>query len=475
MYGPLSGKPHYQLPSGPRKGYRTVNPRRRLAPLLQPPKLVPLPHPLPDSINRKCAFTSTHTLSVHLFPAAFPRAWCPDDSVVIPAMGDFPGKDGKENRKKWMLQTAERMVWEKKEAEKMFPAPAAGLRVAQEGIWSAVSRIRRNKRKIHGKGITIVTLHPIGFHKEIWEPALKNLIEFTEASGVVHIDEIWAIDAVNHGDSALINGSHIPKLPDRSDYGRDLANLLIHHLPNGSDAFGRDLPTILARLPESVGPVRVRKGFSDRHIIAMGHSLGGDGSVVCGISYPRLFSAIIPVETTLFPPTADRGDRRQAMILSALSRRSSWPSREEARKALLKAPLFQAFDPSVFDAYITYGMYEDPSTGFVHLKCPPACEGSEYTENRTMSEGWELLPTLDERVELRWILGGRDDASSLVGGRHISQGVAWRRPKNASNVMIPGAGHLCVQEKPTEFAEDVALFLAHKFSGTRTDHFPAKL
>lgn len=90
-------------------------------------------------------------------------------------MEDFPGKDGKENRKKWMLQTAERMVWEKKEAEKMFPAPAAGLRVAQEGIWSAVSRIRRNKRAIHGKGITIVTLHPIGFHKEVCRNSKSKL------------------------------------------------------------------------------------------------------------------------------------------------------------------------------------------------------------------------------------------------------------------------------------------------------------
>ena len=41
---------------------------------------------------------------------------------------------------------------------------------------------------------------------------MKHLIEFTEASGAAHIDEIWAIDAVNHGDSVLINGSHIPKL-----------------------------------------------------------------------------------------------------------------------------------------------------------------------------------------------------------------------------------------------------------------------
>ena len=30
-----------------------------------------------------------------------------------------------------------------------------------------------------------------------------------------------------------------------------------------------------------------------------------------------------------------------------------------------------------------------------------------------MNEGWELLPTLDEKVELRWIMGGKDEASNL--------------------------------------------------------------
>jgi len=30
-----------------------------------------------------------------------------------------------------------------------------------------------------------------------------------------------------------------------------------------------------------------------------------------------------------------------------------------------------------------------------------------------MNEGWELLPTLDEKVELRWIMGGKDEASDM--------------------------------------------------------------
>ena len=40
-------------------------------------------------------------------------------------------------------------------------------------------------------------------------------------------------------------------------------------------------------------------------------------------------------------------------------------------------------------------------------------EASDWTEFQVMIESWELMPTLDERIELRWIMGGRDDASCL--------------------------------------------------------------
>ena len=75
--------------------------------------------------------------------------------------------------------------------------------------------------------------------------------------------------------------------------------------------------------------------------------------------------------------------------------------------------MFQKFDPEVLDAYVEYGLYEDKNTGEAHLKCNPAWEASEYAEVRTMNEGWELLPTLDDKVGLRWIMGGREDASAL--------------------------------------------------------------
>ena len=67
----------------------------------------------------------------------------------------------------------------------------------------------------------------------------------------------------------------------------------------------------------------------------------------------------------------------------------------------------------MLDAYLEYGMYRDDKTGEIRLKCDPAWEASEFTERRSMNEGWELLPTLDERVEVRWIMGGKDEASDL--------------------------------------------------------------
>lgn len=233
---PLSGKPHFYPPSGPIKGERTVNPRRRLAPLLVPPTLIPLPSPLPQSLSRRCAFTSTHTLSVHILPAAFPRAASSQGEIVVPPPESFHGKAGKEDRKRWLAKTAETIITEKLEAEKVFPDPKFGIKASEVGIWGTVLRIRRNQSaadKTSSRGITLITTHPIGFHKEvrlfnivvvlirnlltsslkIWEPFFKNLIEITEASdSSIKVEEIWSLDAINQGDAALINGPHIPKL-----------------------------------------------------------------------------------------------------------------------------------------------------------------------------------------------------------------------------------------------------------------------
>ena len=65
---------------------------------------------------------------------------------------------------------------------------------------------------------------------------------------------------------------------DRSDYGRDIANFVIYHLPEARDGLGKDLPFQLPRLSNATTTSRIKNGFSDRHVIVMGHSLGGDAT-----------------------------------------------------------------------------------------------------------------------------------------------------------------------------------------------------
>ncbi|KAF4620417.1 hypothetical protein D9613_000172 [Agrocybe pediades] len=466
---PLTAKPHYPYPSGPIRGQPTVNPRRRLAPLLESSQLVPLPNPLPPNLNRKCAFTPTHTVSVHVLPAAFPRAPSTPGQVELPPAESFKSKD---DRKKFINNLVQKLVWEKQQLESGSPDPSIKQEVSEVGLWNTALRIRRNESTVDGgsnaKGITLIAAHPIGFHKEIFEPIFKRLIEQTEQpSSTIRIEEIWSIEGISHGDAALINGRHLPRIPDRSDYGRDIANFLIHYLPEGTDAFGKDLPLTLGRVSEAISSARVKNGYPDRHVVAFGHSLGGDASAMCGIHYPKLFSAIVLSETTLFPAVFNLSRVGPALSLGAMGRRSSWPSRAEARDTLSKS--LRTLDPACIDVYVQYGLVEDPQTGVVSLKCTPEREAVEYMSRRIMNETWELLPTLDESIPLRWVMGGRDDASALVGGPEASRITVWRRPRNTSNVKIPGGGHLVVQERPKEVGEDLALFLTSLFGSSPSE------
>ena len=81
-------------------------------------------------------------------------------------------------------------------------------------------------------------------------------------------------------------------------------------------------------------------------------------------------------------------------------------SREEARKEIASSWVFKPFHPSVVDIYIECALYDAPS-GEVRLKMPVVYESSVYVDQYAMAEVFELLQSLDERVELHWVFGSR--------------------------------------------------------------------
>lgn len=99
---------------------------------------------------------------------------------------------------------------------------------------------------------------------------------------------------------------------------------------------------------------------------------------------------------------------RNPLALGALTRRSTWKTREEARRGF-SSPFFKAWDPAVLEQYISNAIYEDKEKGVFKLKMDPTHEALLFVETYTGGEpAWLLVPTLDEDVEIRWIMPGED-------------------------------------------------------------------
>ena len=110
------------------------------------------------------------------------------------------------------------------------------------------------------------------------------------------IEEIWSWEAVSHGDPAVINKQNLSAFckhppPPRagrfwltlvtldvvewSDNSRDIINFLTYYLPD-TVGYSRDqLPTHLPLVPREVSEARAKGGFTNRTLVAAGHSFGG--------------------------------------------------------------------------------------------------------------------------------------------------------------------------------------------------------
>lgn len=107
----------------------------------------------------------------------------------------------------------------------------------------------------------------------------------------LYIEEVWSFEAVNHGDSALLNDGKLgdtckPSLVrtirltygsaskvNWADNSRDILNFLLHFLPSNPQEVG--LPPELDPISLDESSRRSRFGFRKRRLVGIGHSLGG--------------------------------------------------------------------------------------------------------------------------------------------------------------------------------------------------------
>ncbi|KAF8065184.1 Alpha/Beta hydrolase protein [Lyophyllum atratum] len=428
---------------------------RQLLPVFPPPE--PLQAPSLPSPPRKPIFSAPYTLSTHVFPAAHLRT---TDFVSVPRPP--PRSATKAERQAHAEKTQQTL---KDLRVSLEP------RGSQQVLWNCANRyVRQGLDGTRAKGVTLFFAHANGFPKEIWEPVLQHLLSSPAASA---IDEVWTWESVQHGDAFLINGDKIGGVFDWADNARDILNFLIYYLPSVSSS--SPLPCNLARLPIDESEYRKGNPFRNRTFVAVGHSYGGCTSTLAALTHPKLFSSICLVDPVIVKPTGHlihKSEHADRLVQGAILRRETWSSREEALRVLSQSPFFGAWDPAVLKVYLECGTYEtvDPLSGkpVIRLKMPGIQEAIVFSETHTEYEVFERLPTLDERIELRWVMPGKPGAGEFGPPGATSERV-WIRPKNASNIRVPNAGHLIPQEAPQMLARDIQEFIERRYISLRAN------
>lgn len=92
------------------------------------------------------------------------------------------------------------------------PRPRFPFRIAAKRYWMGVLGPEGDDHDTFsktGKDVrTLVFIHGLGCHKEHWEPTIEGLFENDLQASMgtsVRFRDMWSLDLLNHGDSAILN------------------------------------------------------------------------------------------------------------------------------------------------------------------------------------------------------------------------------------------------------------------------------
>ncbi|KAF8510415.1 alpha/beta-hydrolase [Hysterangium stoloniferum] len=372
----------------------------------------------------------------HIVPAAVPRTLPPDSKLREAALNSPEIIDAKPFTRGFI---------DKKLLHETPKAQASERGRSEAVLWNCVDRYvpiegQSQHRRAAGKGITLFLTHAIGFPRQVWEPTLKHLLSLLACQGHsgVFIDEIWSFEAVQHGDSGVINNGNRSDIFDWQDHVRDINNFLVHYMPE--EITPGTLPTFLDYV----------SGPTSRRVVGLGQSIGGAAISLAAVTHPKLFSSLVLIDPLIVPKSYEIGSLFSRLLRNTLRKPARWPSRRAAMTSLQKLPGTKSWDPAVIESYVRHGTIDSTAGAEgetslrmdtpVHLKLHPTDEIVALCEWLVPHEAWTELKALDPQMALHWIMSG--DSSQMTGGFAMTQATVWRRPANSSNVCLPGVGHL---------------------------------
>ncbi|KAJ1860068.1 hypothetical protein LPJ73_001542 [Coemansia sp. RSA 2703] len=298
-------------------------------------------------------------------------------------------------------------------ARRIFEGSRRGQKIVAN-IYSSPSAKPANETK----RLTLLLTHANGFHKEIWEPTLQKL--FSHQSTHWTIDRAIALDGYNHGDSAIENRAVIAE--------ESYAPWFMH---------ARDILAVVRQLEQS----------GAQKIVGIGHSWGAASLLLSELMSPLTFASLVITDPVLMSKVAWHPD----FVAKTMKRRWQWSDVDQAKEYFESHPFFRIWDARILDLHIRHGL-EQTENGLA-LKCRPNNEaavyaGAAYASPFATRNLWRVqCPTA--------FLTG--ETSQQSPRKHIERITAGM--KDCRHIVMEGAGHLLVHEKPDTTAEHYASFL----------------
>ncbi|OBA22330.1 alpha/beta-hydrolase [Metschnikowia bicuspidata var. bicuspidata NRRL YB-4993] len=240
--------------------------------------------------------------------------------------------------------------------------------------------------------VNFIFAHGTGMNKSLWKRHIEELYGKNKSCTGWKVGCVLSVDAVGHGDSALINKEKISWANDWRDGAKDLIETTGDFLPS---AYTRN--------------------------IVVGHSMGGFHATYASFLEPTLFDACVAIEPVIF---IDQGANPLAvarMKKIGLVLRDQFASRADADAFFQKGSFYRVMDPRVLADFTSDELHWE--NGQLRTKATKDAQLAAYLSAvYSVRFGQNILLLLE--VPYLLITGEQAAWNSPKSDRHIEKSVS---------------------------------------------------